>query len=570
MNNLTKFLIVAVLLSAVTACSQILQNVELKINSEDDSIQEEFNVIEKTLTLNEAKSQNKSTYNRLILKPGKGNDARNISENSILKSKFPDKQKSSEYKIGIGDTLSFSRLIENNHSYPKANNQWPKNPKISNYILGIGDTLALTLLKEGEVNNILPNDGSEDGPFILESQSDLIVETKGRIGSDGSVLLLEVGRLEAQGKSLNELQSDVRNILIRNGVSPRFQLEIVDFASQRAYFTANGTSDVIVLRDQKSTLRDILTESGLGFEPGVTAHVRLQREGTEYRMTLRSIFSADAPDITIADRDHIFVENSTSNIIPSSSIVGSNGHVVLPGVGSIKAAGLSISQIRNKIFDLIDKFPDSENAFQIKVTEFNSQKAFVNIPGKNVGSIVITDKKQGLDEILTGNGLSVDDGKINQIKLKRQGKTYYFTLDQLINQTSEPLFIQPNDRITIETLSYKDNKVFVLGAVDPKIVNINPTNRETLADILFTSGGALSSASAKRSEVYLLRGTNPVTAYHLNAQSPTRLIVADAMELRPNDILYVAEQPIISFNRTLATIVPLRILLRDLQDENIP
>ena len=91
-----------------------------------------------------------------------------------------------------------------------------------------------------------------------------------------------------------------------------------------------------------------------------------------------------------------------------------------------------------------------------------------------------------------------------------------------------------------------------------------------MADVLFTSGGPLSSSSAKRSEVYLLRGTNPVVAYHLNAQSPTRLMVADAMELRPNDILYVAEQPIISFNRTLATIVPLRILLRDLQDENIP
>ena len=87
---------------------------------------------------------------------------------------------------------------------------------------------------------------------------------------------------------------------------------------------------------------------------------------------------------------------------------------------------------------------------------------------------------------------------------------------------------------------------------------------------MFTGGGALSASGAKRSEVYLLRGSDPVFAFHLNAQSPTRLIVADEMELRPNDILYVAEQPIISFNRTLATIVPLRILLRDIQDENIP
>ena len=132
------------------------------------------------------------------------------------------------------------------------------------------------------------------------------------------------------------------------------------------------------------------------------------------------------------------------------------------------------------------------------------------------------------------------------------------------------IYLQQNDHISSQVLPYKENKVFILGGVAPQIFKINPANRETLADVLFTSGGPLSASSAKRSEVYLLRGSNPVVAYHLDAQSPTRLIVADAMELRPNDILYVAEQPIISFNRTLATLLPLRILLRDIQDENIP
>ena len=68
--------------------------------------------------------------------------------------------------------------------------------------------------------------GTVPNLFINSRQIDNTVNTTGRIGSDGSVLLLEVGRLEANGKSLNELRSEVRNILIRN-VSPRFQLEIV-------------------------------------------------------------------------------------------------------------------------------------------------------------------------------------------------------------------------------------------------------------------------------------------------------------------------------------------------------
>ena len=166
--------------------------------------------------------------------------------------------------------------------------------------------------------------------------------------------------------------------------------------------------------------------------------------------------------------------------------------------------------------------------------------------------------------------MNIDANNITQINLQRNGKTYTFTMDNLLAQGAPYVYIQPDDRITTKVLPYKENKVFILGGVTPQIVKINPANRETLADVLFTSGGPLSASNAKRSEVYLLRGSNPVVAYHLDAQSPTRLIVADAMQLRPNDILYVAEQPIISFNRTLATIIPLRILIRDIQDENIP
>ena len=38
--------------------------------------------------------------------------------------------------------------------------------------------------------------------------SDLTITSQGRIGSDGGILLLEVGRLEAEGKTLSELRSE--------------------------------------------------------------------------------------------------------------------------------------------------------------------------------------------------------------------------------------------------------------------------------------------------------------------------------------------------------------------------
>ena len=559
------------LLAILSNCSQILQTVDLELNSEDNVTQEEFNVVEQTLTIAQAKKQNVSNYKRYVLQAGRGNKAKSILETIAIQSKFPDANIVRQYTIGIGDTLKLSRLIENYNLKLESDTKWPKNVGASSYKLGVGDNLALILIKEEKTLSFGPTGGgTDDQRIITEEKKDIVLETTGRIGSDGSVLLLEIGRLEARGKTLNEVRSEVRNILIRNGSSPRFQLEIVDFKSQKAYLTVNGISGVQILDYQKTTLKDILTAANVGFKPGIITRVNLRRNGEEYRISLRSVFDQNAPNIIINDGDHIFVEDSSTDLSSSEANVDHDGYVVFAGIGRIKAFGLTLDELRSEISSQISKIPGSEVIFQIEISEFSSQNALISIPGKDGGVIPITDEPIALDEILTDIGLTISGENVIRITLQRQNESYFFSLDDLLNPNTQKVYLQPNDRVTTEILPYKENKVFILGGVNPQIYKINPANRETLADVLFTSGGPLSSAKAKRSEVYLLRGNNPVVAYHLDAQSPTRLIVADAMELRPNDILYVAEQPIISFNRALATIVPLRILLRDIQDENIP
>ena len=79
---------VAVLL---VGCSQVLQNVDLEINSKDNSLQQEFNVVEKTLTIGEAKAQKAASYSRAVLKNARGSSAQPIPENLALKSEFPKK-----------------------------------------------------------------------------------------------------------------------------------------------------------------------------------------------------------------------------------------------------------------------------------------------------------------------------------------------------------------------------------------------------------------------------------------------------------------------------------------------
>ena len=326
MIKLLKIICVSFIAVSLSNCSKVLETIELEINTADRLVQEEFYVVEKTLTISEAKKHKSAPYKRMVLQSGRGTAARSIPESEAIKSVFPDGNQPFLYKIGIGDTLSFSRLIENNGLGSNALDQWPNELENSAYKLGIGDGLTLTRLKESTVSQVTPN--GDDESFILNSQTNEVIESTGSIGSDGSLLLLEVGRIQANGKTLNELRSEVRNIFIRNGIGPRFQLEIVKFKSQKAYLSINGSSQVIILDNKKTTLRDILTSAEVGFKPGVITRIILQRSGKNYTMLLRQIFSERAREVKINADDHIFVEDSSEKVITNVSVVGQDGYLV--------------------------------------------------------------------------------------------------------------------------------------------------------------------------------------------------------------------------------------------------
>ena len=179
-------------------------------------------------------------------------------------------------------------------------------------------------------------------------------------------------------------------------------------------------------------------------------------------MNLREIFSEKAPEIRIVDGDHIFVEDRSAEIIKTTSIVDDNGYIILSDVGKIKAAGLTLNELRSKIALLIEKSPNSRNEFQINITDFLSQSCILSIPGKETGVIPISNKPISLYKLLVANGLSSNSESIVRIKLKRKNKTYSFTLDDLL-KLNESLYLRSNDRIIVEILQYKKNKVFVVG-----------------------------------------------------------------------------------------------------------
>ncbi|MEE8454361.1 MAG: sugar transporter, partial [Limibaculum sp.] len=82
-----------------------------------------------------------------------------------------------------------------------------------------------------------------------------------------------------------------------------------------------------------------------------------------------------------------------------------------------------------------------------------------------------------------------------------------------------------------------------------------------LADVLFEDGG-INIQFGDYAEIYVLRAESDpqrnggLTAFHLDAENAVNLVVATRLEIRPNDVVFVAEQPVTSWNRAISQILP--------------
>jgi protein involved in polysaccharide export with SLBB domain len=397
------------------------------------------------------------------------------------------------------------------------------------------------------------------------------------VGTNGNILLLGLGSIKAANRTLNDIQTEVRNILIRNGLAPSFQLEISKFKSKKAFVIGKNSrmgsgSNILSITNLPLTLREVGVNYDLKPSSDNTTIITLTRNSQRFRMTVGQLFDLQTPDIFIQDKDQIEIDETLEfDVGTVIARVGAQGKILLPGVGSIHAVNRTLADLHNEIYKTLTEkgfIPQ----FQLELTKFESKKAYLISKGSSSKVVPLTNSGMLLKELILSNGINIDNSKsLSLVKLLRNGKVFSMTTESIYAPNAPDVWIQDGDQIEITNLNYKQGQVFALsGAGNAKIVTIDPSKRETLADILFVAGGALSNVLAKRSEVYLLRGRSPSVAYHLDAQNVSRILVAAQTELRPNDIVYVADRPIISFSRTLAELNPLRVLLRDLEAGNIP
>ena len=141
--------------------------------------------------------------------------------------------------------------------------------------------------------------------------------------------------------------------------------------------------------------------------------------------------------------------------------------------------------------------------------------------------------------------------------LTRDGTSYPIDLTQMmaLGKNPQDIMVQPGDMLRVSTRD--DNTAYVMGEVN-KPIAATPTSdgKLTLADAL-SQAGFINQGTADPRQLYVIREQKgKPEVYHLDAHSPVSMLLANQFDLRPKDVVYVDNGPLVRFNRVLSLLLP--------------
>lgn len=291
--------------------------------------------------------------------------------------------------------------------------------------------------------------------------------------------------------------------------------------------------------------------------------------------------------------------------------VQDDGAIAIPDVGRVQLAGLDLEAAEAEVFQSMVA-SQLDPTFSIEVSEFNSKRVTVGGAVRAPATLPLTLSPLTLQEaVAAAGGTTAVDPQFTAVRLYRDGTLYQvpfedlhttnitllsgdsvfvdtsFQLDQAQAYFAEQITLtQLRQNARTQALSQLQTEVTLrrdalsearqnfqarleADAVDRDFVYLTGEVREqgrfplpfgrqaTLADALFAQGGPLPE-TGNPGEIYLLRGhrDDRVTAYHLDGRNPVNMLNATKIELRPNDIVFVSQQPVTRWNRVVQQMVP--------------
>lgn len=212
----------------------------------------------------------------------------------------------------------------------------------------------------------------------------------------------------------------------------------------------------------------------------------------------------------------------------------------------------------------------------LEVEEFRARFVLVDGDVESPGRVGLDARPITLDEaIISRGGGASQDGSVAH--LFRNTEVYAIPLSD--RRISGSLYLRHGDRVHVTDANNLDRlaaergrfearlaldaverpAVFIAGEVQsPRRIPLPFHRIARLADVLFDEGG-VPLRTGDYAAIYVLRldqDPSRVTAYELDAGNAAHLLMATRFQLRPDDLIFVAEQRVTRINRILSQFTP--------------
>lgn len=246
---------------------------------------------------------------------------------------------------------------------------------------------------------------------------------------------------------------------------------------------------------------------------------------------------------------------------PAGQRVTTDGTLFYPYAGVIQAAGLTAQELRTEITKRLSDKILNDPQVDVRVTGYNSLKAFVSGAVNRPGYIAFNELPMTIPSAIASVGGFAEEADPSGMQLRRGDKVYNINyLDAFkANLPLDKILLKPDDQIFIPALTetQKENRVYVMGEVARTgAVNVNQ-GKLSLVEALAAAGG-LNTGSASSRLIYVIRNTSDkqIDVYHLNAKNAMALAMAERFNLNSRDVVYVDASDLATWNRIMNLIVP--------------
>lgn len=248
--------------------------------------------------------------------------------------------------------------------------------------------------------------------------------------------------------------------------------------------------------------------------------------------------------------------------MPVGRTIDHLGQLFFPLVGEIKAADLTVPELRAQLTQGLAKYIKDPQV-EIEVVTYRSQRAFLSGEVRTPGIIPITDQLIRLTDAVGLAGGFTNEADLTSVILTREGKTVQLDLESMYfsGDTTLNLYLQHGDVITIP--DRQSRKIYVMGELGASVGSNNARSyvmrrgRMSLSEVIADAGGP-NPFSSNAGEVYLMRqgDQGQPLIYQLDVSQVDALILAEQITVRPKDIVYVSPTTATRIGRIISQFFP--------------